>query len=85
MAQVPTRSTCDPGPGPRAGDRAAWSPTADNAAGTTLPVTFTCGASPAEILDRLLPRFVEATVFTCCWKHPPPSIPPSPGNGGGDR
>ena len=65
MTQVPTRydllpiqaAERDPAPA------AASSATADSSAGTPLPVVYTYEPSPAEILDRLLPRYVEATVF----------------------
>ena len=63
MTQVPTRYDLLPiqPPAPETRNTAADSATA---AGTQpLPVVYSYEPSPAEILDRLLPRYVEAIVF----------------------
>jgi F-type H+-transporting ATPase subunit gamma len=63
MTQVPTRYDLlpiqppPPDPGARAGGTEASTP------GSSIPVVYSYEPSPAEILDRLLPRYVEAIVF----------------------
>ncbi len=63
MTQVPTRYDLLPiePPAPSAVQPAAVS--AEGNTASSLPVVYSYEPSPAEILDRLLPRYVEAIVF----------------------
>jgi F-type H+-transporting ATPase subunit gamma len=65
MTQVPTRYDLLPiqAPSSAPATPVPSAPSAESVAGTPLPVVYTYEPSPAEILDRLLPRYVEATVF----------------------
>ena len=63
MTQVPTRYDLLPiqPPAPDPGSTAGA--TEGGTSGTSIPVVYSYEPSPAEILDRLLPRYVEAIVF----------------------
>ena len=64
MTQVPTRYDLlpiqPPAPSPAA---SAPATSGDTREAASLPVVYSYEPSPAEILDRLLPRYVEAIVF----------------------
>lgn len=63
MTQVPTRYDLLPIQPPAPDTGSAGTPSATTTETPPLPVVYSYEPSPGEILDRLLPRYVEAIVF----------------------
>jgi F-type H+-transporting ATPase subunit gamma len=63
MTQVPTRYDLLPIQPPTPDTASAGTPSATTTETPPLPVVYSYEPSPGEILDRLLPRYVEAIVF----------------------